>query len=55
MIPKDLLESLVCPACKQELEYREQPESLRCPKCRLVYAVQDNIPDMLVDHATKEA
>jgi uncharacterized protein YbaR (Trm112 family) len=29
MIAKDLLEILVCPACKQPLEYRENPESLQ--------------------------
>ena len=27
MIAKDLLDILVCPACKQALQYRESPES----------------------------
>jgi LSD1 subclass zinc finger protein len=55
MIPKDLLEILVCPACKQPLEYRENPESLKCTQCRRVYAVKDDIPMMLIDEATIEA
>ena len=55
MISKDLLECLVCPACKQPLEYRENPESLKCEQCRRVYAVKDNIPNMLVDEATIES
>ncbi|MGO8794797.1 MAG: Trm112 family protein [Candidatus Sulfotelmatobacter sp.] len=55
MIPRSLLEILVCPACKQGLEYREKPESLKCPNCRRVYAVKDDIPIMLVDQATIEA
>jgi LSD1 subclass zinc finger protein len=55
MIAKDLLEILVCPACKQPLEYRENPESLKCQQCRRVYAVKDDIPIMLVDEATIEA
>ena len=54
MIAKDLLELLVCPACKQALEYRQNPESLKCTKCHRVYAVEDDIPIMLVDEATIE-
>jgi uncharacterized protein len=55
MIAKELLEILVCPACKQPLEYRENPESLKCKQCRRVYAVKDDIPIMLIDEATIEA
>ena len=54
MIAKDLLEILVCPACKQALEYRQNPESLKCTHCRRVYLVKDDIPIMLVDQATIE-
>jgi uncharacterized protein len=54
MLSKDLLEILVCPACKQELEYRANPESLKCKQCHRVYAVKDNIPIMLIDEATVE-
>ena len=55
MIAKDLLEILVCPACKKELEHREHPESLKCVECHRVYPVRDDIPIMLVDEATIEA
>jgi uncharacterized protein len=54
MVSKDLLEILVCPACKQALEYRQQPETLKCTQCHRVYPVKDNIPVMLVDEATIE-
>jgi len=54
MIDKTLLEMLVCPACKQALEYRQNPESLKCTQCHRVYRVEDNIPIMLVDKATIE-
>lgn len=48
-----LLNILVCPKCKGALEYRTSPtESLTCAACRLVYAVQDGIPVMLIDEAT---
>ena len=55
MIAKDLLEILICPACRQALEYRQNPESLKCKQCHRIYAVKDDIPIMLVDEATIEA
>jgi uncharacterized protein len=55
MIAKDLLQILVCPACKKELLHRENPESLKCVQCHRVYPVRDDIPIMLVDEATIEA
>jgi uncharacterized protein YbaR (Trm112 family) len=54
MLPQDLLQILVCPACKQALEYRTSPESLKCMQCHRVYPVKDDIPIMLVDEATVE-
>ena len=47
----DLLEILVCPKCKGDLEYRTQLESLACHRCRLVYTVEDGIPIMLIEEA----
>lgn len=53
-LSQDLLEILVCPKCKGELEYRTDPaEQLVCHKCRLIYAVEDDIPIMLIDEATR--
>ena len=50
----ELLEILVCPQCKGTLEYRTSPkEELVCNTCRLIYAVEDDIPIMLIDEATK--
>jgi uncharacterized protein YbaR (Trm112 family) len=54
MIAKDLLEILVCPDDKQPLEYRQNPETLKCTQCHRVYAVKDDIPIMLVDEAVIE-
>jgi uncharacterized protein YbaR (Trm112 family) len=47
----ELLDILVCPKCKGDLEYRRDPEVLVCHVCRLVYAVEDDIPIMLIDEA----
>ncbi len=52
MIQQRLLEILVCPACKGELEHVTKPEEeLRCHACKLAYAVRDGIPDMIVEDA----
>lgn len=49
----ELLQILVCPKCKGELEYRTSPppEALICRSCRLVYPIEDGIPIMLIDEA----
>ena len=48
----DLRDILVCPKCKGTLEYRTAPqEELTCQSCRLRYAVEDDIPIMLIDEA----
>ena len=52
MIPQDLLEILVCPACKKPLVLKMNPESLKCDTCHRVYPVRDDIPVLLVDQAT---
>ena len=51
MLDDRLLDILVCPKCKSELEYRTEPESLTCHSCDLVYPVRDDIPVMLIDEA----
>lgn len=51
MLDQELLDILVCPQCKGELEHRQEPEELVCPACRLRYEVRDEIPIMLIDEA----
>lgn len=51
MLKRELLEILVCPKCKGELEYDRTKEELLCHKCRLAYPVKDDIPIMLVGEA----
>jgi uncharacterized protein YbaR (Trm112 family) len=51
-LPQDLLDILVCPKCRGNLEYRREEPALVCNRCRLKYAVRDGIPIMLIDEAT---
>jgi uncharacterized protein len=50
-VPRQLLEILVCPKCKGELDYREAENALDCRTCRLRYEVRDGIPIMLIEEA----
>jgi uncharacterized protein len=49
----ELLNILVCPACKGDLVYEEALQRLSCGACRLRYRVVDDIPVMLVEEAEK--
>lgn len=53
MIDKELLEILVCPACRAPLELKQ--DTLRCGQCRRVYPIRDGIPILLVDEAKTES
>lgn len=48
-----LLELLVCPNDRGEIEYREQENVIVCAKCGYRYPVKDGIPVMLIDEAVK--
>ena len=49
----DLLNILVCPACKGDLVYDSGAQTLTCNRCRLRYKIVDDIPVMLVEEAEK--
>jgi uncharacterized protein len=51
VIPNDLLEILVCPACKKPLTLKDNGASLKCGECRRVYPIKDDIPILLIDEA----
>ena len=48
---KELLDILVCPKCKGELELTSEEDGLICNACKLKYPIQDEIPVMLIDQA----
>lgn len=49
----ELLEILVCPNDRGEIEYHEAEQVLVCLKCGYRYPVRDGIPVMLTDEAEK--
>jgi uncharacterized protein YbaR (Trm112 family) len=42
---------LACPKCHGPLKHIAQPEGYACEACRLLYAVNDGLPNMLIDDA----
>ncbi len=53
-ISQELLEILICPACRGELELKQDGTGLKCLACKRVYPIRDDIPVMLVDEAKIE-
>jgi len=50
MIRDELLAMLVCPMGKEPL--RLEGETLVCTRCGLRFAIEDDIPNMIVEEAT---
>lgn len=51
----DLLQVLVCPACKGVLAPTPAKDALDCRACALRFPIVDDIPVMLLDQAEKLA
>jgi hypothetical protein len=49
----ELLEILVCPNDRGDLDYHEQQQILECRTCGYRYPIRDDIPVMLIDEAEK--
>ena len=53
-VDPELLEILVCPACKAPVQLVKEGAALKCNQCHRVYPIKDDIPVMLIDEATVE-
>ena len=49
MLDKELLDILACPACKGDVELKEN--KIVCKNCGKKYPIRDGIPVMLIDEA----
>jgi uncharacterized protein YbaR (Trm112 family) len=54
-VDKELLEILICPNCRGDVEYRQQEDVILCTKCGFRYPVRDDIPVMLIEEAERPA
>ncbi len=48
-LPKELLQILACPKCKEEV--KEVGMFLVCSNCKLAYPILEDVPDMLLEDA----
>lgn len=46
-----LIDLLACPKCHGQLLRSERPEGFACEACRLFYAQEDGLPNMLIEDA----
>jgi hypothetical protein len=53
-VSQELLDILVCPACKTPVQLTPDGQGLKCSTCRRVYPIKDDIPDMIIDDAKIE-
>ncbi len=53
-ISQDLIEIMICPACKGKVELKADGSAIKCVACRRVYPIRNDIPSMLVEEATIE-
>ena len=51
-INAELLEILICPACRAKVELKPDGSGLLCLSCHRLYPMRDDIPVMLIDEAT---
>lgn len=50
-IASELLKTLVCPKCKQGLQYQSKEDALKCERCSLLYPIRAGVPDMSAEEA----
>ena len=49
MIDRELVDVLACPACKGDVQLKDN--KIICLKCKRKYPIKDGIPIMLVEEA----
>ncbi|HEY0702656.1 MAG TPA: Trm112 family protein [Candidatus Acidoferrales bacterium] len=54
-VSQELLDILVCPLDKTPVKLTGDQRGLKCPSCRRVYPIREDIPVMLIDEARIDA
>ncbi len=53
-VDDQLIQLLICPNCRGEIEYRDKEDLIVCVgECKYEYPVVDGIPHMLIEEAKK--
>ena len=51
MSQDQLIDLLACPKCRAKLDSVDEPEGFVCKGCGLHFAVEDGLPNMLIEDA----
>ena len=51
VVSPELLEILACPKCKGPLKASDSPDGFVCAECQLLYKIEDDIPNFLIEEA----
>jgi uncharacterized protein YbaR (Trm112 family) len=51
VLDEELKKILVCPKCRGEVEIHEEVQEIHCAACQVIYAIDDDVPVMLIDEA----
>jgi LSD1 subclass zinc finger protein len=54
-ISQELVDLLVCPACKTPVKLTADQEGLRCTTCHIVYPIREGLPVMIREEARPES
>lgn len=49
MLPKELIDLLICPKCSEKIKYIEEQNYLYCDSCGKKYDIIDDIPIMIIE------
>jgi hypothetical protein len=50
-LSKELIDVLACPKCHGKLALRPDESAFVCLACKLVYAVEDDLPNFIIEEA----
>jgi uncharacterized protein len=48
---KELADMLACPKCRGRVELKADESGFVCATCRVIYLIEDGIPNFLIDDA----
>jgi uncharacterized protein len=50
-LSKELIELVRCPKCRGVLSLNDDRSGFVCSACKLLYAIEDGLPNFLIDEA----
>ena len=55
MLSQEFMDLLCCPKCRGQLSQIAAPSGLHCAACHLFYAIEDGIPNLLIEESQPDS